>query len=123
MNRKKILVVDDQQSIANALRLLLEDEGYDVQMGHDGHQALDLARSFLPDLLIIDVMMPKMDGFDVVAELRDDPEFDDLYIIIMTAKGSRSTRKYGADLRANEFITKPFDYAELIRRINMRFGM
>ena len=108
-----IVVCDDEPHIVQGLRYLFETDNHDVRVAHNGQEALDLIAEDLPDLLVTDIMMPKLSGFDVVERLRSSPETASLLIIMLTAKGQRSDAVYARELGASEFVTKPFSPIQL----------
>ena len=105
----KILIADDEPNIVISLEFLLKREGYEVVVAHDGAQALERIRSERPDMAILDVMMPHRNGFEVCQDLRQDPEFKTLRIMMLTAKGLA----LGADV----YMTKPFATRDLIAKV------
>lgn len=111
---KRILVVDDETRMIGFIRMNLELEGFQVLEAHNGLQALDLIRTSLPDLVILDVMMPELDGFETLRILR---EFSNIPVIMLTAKGEEDDRVYGLELGADDYITKPFGPRELSSRV------
>ncbi len=116
---KKILLVDDEPSILLSLEYLMEQEGYDVLTATDGDEALHSVREELPDLILLDIMMPKRDGFEVCQTIRANPEWKETKIILLTAKGREVDREKGLALGADDYITKPFATQELIKKINV----
>ncbi|GAC1473427.1 MAG: response regulator transcription factor [Candidatus Dormibacteraceae bacterium] len=112
--RVKVLVVDDEPMMVNFLRTGLRYEGFEVMGAGDGNAALELAQSFRPDLVILDLRMPGADGYEVCRRLRGDP---DLGIIMLTAKDETKDRILGLDLGADDYLVKPFDFDELLSRI------
>jgi len=114
---KKILVADDEPNILISLEFLLKREGYDVVIATNGAEALARVRAEQPDMAILDVMMPLRNGFEVCQDLRQDPEFKDLQIIMLTAKGRDSEISKGLGLGADVYMTKPFSTRELIARV------
>jgi two-component system OmpR family response regulator len=114
MNQKKLLVVEDESSLVDALRYSLTKEGYTVAAAADGVQALDVARRFQPDLIILDLMLPKLDGLEVCRILRRESSVP---IIMLTAKASDVDKVVGLELGADDYITKPFNLHELLARI------
>ena len=114
---KKILVADDEPNILISLEFLLKREGYDVVIATNGAEALARVRAEKPDMAILDVMMPLRNGFEVCQDLRQDPEFKDLRIIMLTAKGRDSEVSKGLGLGADVYMTKPFSTRELIARV------
>lgn len=109
-----ILVADDDPQLLRLITRNLELEGYDALPAHNGQEALDAIESRLPDLALLDVMMPKMDGFTVCQKVRD---FSALPIIIVTARGQESDKVRGLDLGADDYLTKPFSVDELLARV------
>lgn len=113
----KILIADDEPNIVISLEFLLKREGYEVIVAHDGAQALERIRSERPDMAILDVMMPRRNGFEVCQDLRQDPEFKDLRIMMLTAKGRATEVSKGLALGADVYMTKPFATRELIAKV------
>ncbi len=112
--RYKILVVDDEKRIVHFIRLNLEHDGFDVLTAYDGSEALKRVREDLPDLVLLDVMLPDMDGFEVLRLIR---EVSDVPVIMVTAKGEEEDIVRGLELGADDYITKPFSPRELVSRI------
>jgi len=110
----KILVVDDEALLVKGIRFNLQNEGYDVITGSDGLEALDLVRKQDPDLVVLDVMMPNMDGMTACGKIR---EFSDVPIILLTAKTDDMDKLMGFDHGADDYLTKPFNILELKARI------
>ncbi len=119
---KKILVADDEQNIVISLEFLLRRVGFEVVIAHDGAEALERIRAERPDLVILDVMMPKRTGFEVCQELRQDPAFRDLRIMMLTAKGRDTEVSKGMALGADHYMTKPFATKDLIARVKGLLG-
>ena len=114
-----ILVADDEPSIVLSLQVLLQKAGYAVRIARNGEEALDAVADATPDLILLDAMMPKRDGFDVCQTLRADPALKSLPIIMLTAKSRDVERQKGMALGATDYITKPFstrDLVALVRR-------
>jgi DNA-binding response OmpR family regulator len=109
-----ILVVDDERNIVQLTRLYLAKEGFEVEVAYDGRQALEKAQSRHPDLIVLDVMMPEMDGFEVCRELR---KTSSVPIIILTARTDDVDKVVGLELGADDYVTKPFNPRELVARI------
>ncbi len=116
---KKILVVDDEKSIVDILKLNLQNEGYTVFEAYDGEEALTQAASVSPDLILLDVMLPKLDGFSVCKKIR---ETSSVPILMITAREEEVDKVLGLELGADDYVTKPFSVRELLARIkaNMR---
>src|SRR5690625_5364396 len=110
----KILVVDDEKPIADILQFNLEKEGYDVVCAYDGEEAIELAESENPDLILLDIMLPKKDGNEVCREIR---KTQTMPIIMLTAKDSEIDKVLGLELGADDYVTKPFSNRELIARV------
>lgn len=111
---KRILVVDDEPRMIGFIRMNLELEGHQVLEAHSGLQALEIVRTQLPDLILLDVMMPDLDGFETLRMLR---EFSSIPVIMLTAKGEENDKVYGLELGADDYVTKPFGPRELSSRI------
>ncbi len=111
---KRILVVDDEPRMINFIRMNLELEGHQVIEAHTGLEALEAVRTKLPDIVLLDVMMPELDGFETLRLLR---EFSTIPVIMLTAKGEENDKVYGLELGADDYITKPFGPRELTSRI------
>ncbi len=112
---RRILVVEDDPSIAIGLRINLESEGYEVLIAEDGDRALDLARTMEPDLIVLDVMLPKRNGLEVLHDLRN--EGRTMPIIILSAKSAEMDKVAGLELGAEDYVAKPFSLAELLARV------
>lgn len=110
----KILVVDDEHNIVDILRVNLEREGYTVVAAYDGLQALDMAETQKPDLVLLDCMLPKLDGFDVCRKLRQKTSIP---ILMLTAKSEEIDKVLGLELGADDYITKPFSVREVLARV------
>ncbi|GEK06756.1 response regulator [Schleiferilactobacillus harbinensis] len=111
---KKILVVDDEKPISDILKFNLTQEGYDVDTAADGEEALAKVKSYEPDLILLDLMLPKIDGLEVARQVRKDR---DTPIIMLTAKDSEIDKVLGLELGADDYVTKPFSNRELIARV------
>jgi len=109
-----ILVVDDDADIVDIISYSLRKDGHKVIAGHDGQEALELARKYHPDLAILDVMMPKQNGFEVCRRLRQESSMP---VILLTAKGEEGDKVWGLDLGADDYMTKPFSHKELLARV------
>lgn len=114
-----ILIADDLPDLLQALKETLEREGFKVTAVGDGQSALEAIRASPPDIAVLDLKMPRMDGFEVCRSLRDDPLLENLPVIILSASGTRESKVTGLDLGADDFITKPVDVRELLARIRM----
>ena len=118
----KILVVDDEIYIVHILDFSLGVEGYDVMTALDGEQALAKVRQEKPDLIVLDIMMPKLDGYETCKALKSDPETRDIPVILLSAKGRNVDQKVGFEVGADDYITKPFSPRKLVERINSILG-
>ncbi len=114
MAGERILVVDDDQNICELLRLYMEKEGYNVAIANDGVQALSTYRQFNPNIVILDIMLPKKDGWEVCREIR---RTDDTPIIMLTARGETFDKVLGLELGADDYVVKPFESKEIMARI------
>jgi DNA-binding response OmpR family regulator len=116
---KKILIVDDEVHIRALLEQSLEDledAGVEIFLARNGEEGLRFAREEKPDLMFLDIMMPKKNGYEVCEEIKRDPELKDIYIIMLTAKGQAADKVRGEDVKANEYITKPFNPDEILQK-------
>jgi len=114
MNNQRILVVDDDRNICELIRLYLEKEGFTVALAYDGQAALNQFKESTPSVVLLDVMLPKMDGFQVCREIR---RISNIPIIMLTAKGETFDKVLGLELGADDYMVKPFDNKELVARI------
>jgi len=114
ITNKKILVVDDEERMLRFIRLNLEHDGFQVIEAVKGHEALDKMRTDMPDLILLDVMLPDLDGFEVLKMVR---EISSIPIIMLTAKGEEDDRVKGLELGADDYVTKPFSPRELVSRV------
>lgn len=111
----KILIVDDDKNICELLRLYIEKEGFEAEMAYDGETAIEIFDSFSPDLMLLDIMLPGLDGWQVCREIRKKSSKP---IIMLTAKGEVFDKVLGLELGADDYVTKPFETKEIIARIN-----
>ncbi|MEO5373764.1 MAG: response regulator [Alphaproteobacteria bacterium] len=114
---KSVLVVDDEPNIVLSLEFLIRQAGFAVRVARDGEEALAAVAAEVPDLILLDVMIPKRDGYDVCQTIRRNPDWKDIPIIMLTAKGREVEREKGLALGANDYVTKPFSTRELAERI------
>ncbi len=117
MAKGSVLVVDDEDNIALSLEYLMKEQGYDVRVARDGEAALEALRERAPDVMLLDVMMPRRDGFDVCQTVRAAPEWSDVRIILLTAKGRAIEREKGLALGADDYVTKPFSTREVVELV------
>lgn len=113
----KIMLVDDEENILISLSFILKKEGYSVATAKNGTEALELYKSFKPQIILLDVMMPKMDGFTVASKLRSLDEHSEISIIFLTAKGTSQDRQKGYMSGADDYIVKPFDNSSLLEKV------
>lgn len=117
----KVLVVDDEESILELLKYNLEKGGYEVKTASDGSKAVDIARKFIPDLVLLDIMMPKMDGVETCRMLRDIPELQQTFVVFLTARSEEYSEVAAFDVGADDYITKPIKPRALMSRISALF--
>jgi len=117
----KVLVVDDEEPIQELLRYNLEKDGYDVKTAGDGIKAVEIAKKFQPDLVLLDIMMPKMDGVETCRLLRSMPELQKTFIVFLTARSEEYSEVAAFDVGADDYITKPIKPRALISRISALF--
>ena len=114
---KKILIVDDEPNILLSLEFIIKNAGFDIKTAKDGEEALDQIREWSPNLVLLDVNMPKLDGFEVCQIVRDNSAYDSLKIIMLTAKGRQVEREKGLALGADDYISKPFSNQEIVEKV------
>lgn len=117
MSNKRILLVDDEKDMVYAVKMQLEAEGYEVIVAYDGQEGLDKARKEKPDLIILDLMLPKIDGYKVCRMLKFDEKYKKIAIIMFTARIQKSDEKTGYEVGADAYMTKPFEPRKLIAKI------
>ena len=122
MSAKKVLVADDEPSIVTALEFLLANDGYEVLVARNGEEALRAVETSLPDLVILDVMMPLKSGYEVCQRIRSRPELRGVKIVMLSAKGREGEVSRGIDVGADLYVTKPFSTRELLERIRALLG-
>lgn len=118
----RILIVDDEPNIVVPLEFLMRREGYEVEVAGDGQAALDAVAARAPDLVILDVMLPRLNGFDVCRRLRADPRAAGVKILMLTAKGRDAEMEKGLGLGADAYVTKPFSTRDLVARVHALLG-
>lgn len=111
---KKILIVDDEQDIVETLKFILEAQGYDCACAYNGEDGLNLAKELIPDLIILDVMMPKINGYKISRLLKYDNKYKNIPIIMVTARSQEQDKLIGEETGANEYISKPFEIEEIL---------
>lgn len=115
--RQKVLIVDDEPDAVIASKRALEADGYNVIEANNGAMAFDVLKSDIPDVILLDVMMPDMDGFEVCRRLKEEPLYENIPVIMLTAKGEINDKVEGLDIGADDYMTKPFNLKELKARI------
>jgi two-component system, OmpR family, alkaline phosphatase synthesis response regulator PhoP len=126
MSDKKILIVDDEPHIRALLEQTLEDfedEDVEILIANNGQEGLDLIEEEHPDLVFLDVMMPKMNGFDVCDKVKHELQMDDVYVVMLTAKGQEFDKKKGMEVGADTYMTKPFDPDEVVAKAEEILGI
>jgi DNA-binding response OmpR family regulator len=114
---KKVLIADDEPNIVTALEFLLQKSGYEVMVAHNGDEALQRVESFGPDLVLLDVMMPRISGYEVCRRMRERSDWKHIKIIMLSAKGREAEVSKGVSLGADLYVTKPFSNNELVGKI------
>jgi DNA-binding response OmpR family regulator len=126
MGRKKILLVDDDPDLVEAMKIILENKSYDVAVAHDGKEGLKKVETEQPNLIILDVMMPEIDGYEMCAKLKSDPQYGHIPILLLTAVGeaistTTYTKEMGMRMEADDYIPKPVELMELVERVEKLF--
>ena len=119
---KKILIVDDEVNIVISIEFLMKQAGYDIEIANDGEEALEKVESFQPDLILLDVMMPKINGFEVCRRIRGNPDWKEMKIVMLTAKGREVEVTKGLALGADSYVIKPFSTKELMAEVKFILG-
>ena len=114
---KKILIVDDEQDIVESLKFVLEGCNYSCYCAYNGEDVLNLAREIMPDLIILDVMMPRINGYKISRLLKFDKKYQNIPILMITARSQEEDKLIGEETGANEYITKPFDLDEVLKTV------
>jgi DNA-binding response OmpR family regulator len=119
---KRILIVDDEPSIVISLEFLMKREGYEVVIAADGEAALKALAEGRPDLVLLDVMLPRMNGFEVCSRIRANPTWSDVKVLVLTARGRDSEIARGLGLGADAYVTKPFSTRDLVAQVSRLLG-
>jgi len=122
MDKKRILIVDDEEDLRKMLRFRLEAVGYEVDEASDGQIGLDMARSNNPDLIILDLMLPKIDGFKICRMLKFDERYRHIPIIMFTARAQKEDEEIGKEMGADAYVVKPFEPEALLKKIKELVG-
>ncbi|MBT4513033.1 MAG: response regulator [Chloroflexi bacterium] len=120
--QKKVLIVDDDPNLVKSLTFVLSKEGYATDSSADGEEALIKINDFKPDIVFLDIMMPKKNGYEVCQELKANPKTSDIHIVMLTAKGQGIDRAKAMDSKADEFFTKPFSPIMIVGRLRELFS-
>ena len=115
---KKILIVDDEQDIVESLKFVLETSDYTCYCAYNGEDGLRLAKELVPDLIILDVMMPKINGYKISRLLKFDKKYKDIPILMVTARSQEDDKLIGEETGADEYITKPFEMDDVVKRVD-----
>lgn len=121
--KKRVLIVDDEPSIVISLEYLLQREGYDTAIAPDGEEALAAMAERPPDLVVLDVMLPKLNGFEVCERIRAEPSWSGTKILMLTARGRDTEVTRGLRLGADAYVTKPFSTRDLMAEVNRLLGV
>lgn len=118
----KILIVDDEQDIVESLSFMLQAKGYETICAYDGEEGLKLAKEAAPDLIMLDVMMPKINGYKICRLLKYDAKYKNIPIIMLTARSQESDKTIGEETGADEYITKPFEFNDVLNVMQKYIG-
>jgi two-component system, OmpR family, alkaline phosphatase synthesis response regulator PhoP len=119
---QRVLVVEDEPNILDSLSFLMKQAGFDVRLARDGDAAIRMIESAAPDLVLLDIMLPRRDGFDVCRAIRANPDWKEVRIVMLTAKGREPDRRKGMQLGADDYITKPFSNRDIVERVHRILG-
>ncbi len=119
---KNILIVDDEQDIVESIKFVLEASGYSCYTAFDGEEGLRLAKEIMPDLIILDVMMPKINGYKISRLLKYDSKYKNIPILMITARSQEEDKLIGEETGADEYITKPFDLDDVLKQVEKYLG-
>jgi len=120
---QSVLVAEDERNIAESLTFLMEKAGLDVRVAYDGPTALHMVGERTPDLVLLDLMIPGCDGFEVLRKLRDHPQWPAMRVLILTAKGREIDRRKAQDLGVDDYVTKPFSTRDVVKRVQALLGI
>ena len=114
MDPKKILLIDDEVQLCKVIKIELEHAGYDVVVAHDGLEGFNKVKEYMPDLIILDVMLPHLDGFHICRMLKFDGNFRNIPVLLLTAKGQTADKLIGQEVKVDAYITKPFKSEDVL---------
>jgi DNA-binding response OmpR family regulator len=120
---KRILIADDEPNIVVSLEFLMRREGFDVQVAVDGEAALQAIAAQVPDLILLDIMLPRKDGFEVCQQIRANPRWQSIKVVMLTAKGRDTEVSKGLALGADAYMTKPFSTKDLVAQVRQLLGL
>lgn len=120
---KRILIADDEPNIVVSLEFLMKREGFEVQVAVDGEAALQAIAAQQPDLILLDIMLPRKDGFEVCQQIRSNPQWQSLKVVMLTAKGRDTEVSKGLALGADAYMTKPFSTRDLVAQVRQLLGL
>lgn len=120
---KRILIADDEPNIVVSLEFLMKREGFDVQVAVDGEAALQAIAGQVPDLILLDIMLPRKDGFEVCQQIRANPQWQSIKVVMLTAKGRDTEVSKGLALGADAYMTKPFSTKDLVAQVRQLLGL
>lgn len=121
--KKRILIADDEPNIVLSLEYLMKREGFEVEVAIDGEAALQAIAAQRPDLVLLDIMLPKKDGFDVCQQIRSHPQWQSIKVVMLTAKGRDTEVSKGIALGADAYMTKPFSTMDLVAQVRQLLGL
>ncbi len=122
MLRKKVLIVDDDPNLIKSLGFVFQREGYDFDTAADGEEALTKVKELEPGVILLDIMMPLKNGYEVCEEVKNTPDLSDIHVVILSAKSQEADRKRGLEAGADEFITKPFSPQTIVTKVKQLLG-
>ncbi|MAD98129.1 MAG: response regulator [Flavobacteriaceae bacterium] len=115
---KKILIVDDEPNIVMSLEYAFKKQNYEVFIARDGQEALNILESEIPNVVLLDIMMPKVDGYQTITQIKNNPQLTDVKVVFLTAKSKAADVEKGLSLGADKYLTKPFSIRKVVNEIN-----
>jgi len=122
-HKKNVLIVDDEPNIVHLVRLSLNQEKYNIYEAFSSREAMTIVKTQLPDIVVLDLMMPGVNGYEFCQALRDNPRTRNVPVLILSAKSQMDDKLHAIDVGADDYVTKPFDPMELVRRIKLNMNM